>query len=499
MRVRALQILAFVIAFGAIAVLIFYQAPTDEAPTFEEVAELTDPYLGLPPSDARMIVVSHMNYQIAYQGTIHEVLLDLLPEFDNHASFVFKHAPIAFPWGSGTAYNENEVEDGNFMASEAVLCANEQGYFKLYHEKLVDRPSWMAIYPFDLERIAEAVTRTVYEKPFDTALFDECLHSRRYKQAIIDQNTKLVLENNRNVDRYVDIYFDGTLVKTLSADLYGYRTDEERTNAVRKILKEVLNPPPELSKEEQEAEHQEALLNQTCPEDPKELRGVPEGAGESDTYEVLQGCLYYRGERVFLKNLYSLALAGAFGEPYKEGLGTDPETGAKPLGELLDEWFRFSHNGDLYIFLKGGAGCECWFDGPYLVIDELTSRIEFKSADIPDEQNIIRSPNNKRAIEFEFFWSDGYPDSNEQVFYLYDFTALKRVRELYRVPAGATMVICELGCSPMLEAVHWVDDTHIEIHPVKRAEDGMPVFLEGTEGGKRVPEFVGEPITIYVP
>lgn len=171
-------------------------------------------------------------------------------------------------------------------------------------------------------------------------------------------------------------------------------------------------------------------------------------------YNVIDGCLYKNGSRAMKYSLHLYARTNFFGEIDENNLNAR-------LGTTnLNEWFRFSRDGKLHVFLWSGAGCGgCVFNGRYLQIDQKTGAVEGKYVDMPYMMYLILSPDRTQAIHSVMSDNDGAD------LYLYDFIALKDTKKLYTVPQGK--ILYAWGDGPWLfdDAITWNDgDVYVQLY-----------------------------------
>lgn len=191
----------------------------------------------------------------------------------------------------------------------------------------------------------------------------------------------------------------------------------------------------------------------------------------SNQYNIVNGCLYRNNDRVFEYNLLVYDFAGFFDEKTS-------------LGEWAEEWFRFTENQNLYIFLKGAAGCGgCVFNGPYLVVDLESETIEMKYADLPYLPKLILSPSKKLAIEVD--WADYLSEDNLIKLYLYDFLTTQRTNLVYELPDDKTILIQGHGVYVIKDAISWLNNSTIQIQLFEKdephPESGEPFTIDITK------------------
>ncbi len=438
---------------------------------------IEDPYLGADPDTARIKLVVYINYQLE-TNTVQAALLDVLPKYQDVLSITFKQAPIDYKYCGegcfGQMKRESEIEDGNFLAAEAVFCAHEQGYFEPFHNQLVRRTPSTYIdedYLLDVGHFV-SLEQTGGKERFNNDALADCLSSHKYKRYVINQNLVATIDFGSLVTgREIAVFFDGEKVGQLSRQNGTVAFWDEYFN-------QLLNPPPS---EPEEGWYMYNMKNQICTVPPEEIMVIDPYQEPNytdpyvDEYFVRDNCLYYQGHAVYEKNLYAQISAGEFGELPESQL-RGGAFGQNPIQEL----FRYEHEGKLRIFLMGSSDCGgCGFSGPYLEIVLSTGEIRRKMADLPYFYNLELSPNKKLAVLVEI----KYPERDEagevaegtmeEEYYLYDLVNFKKGKKLYAPkPGERTLLSCGMGCSQ--SGIEWLDNQFIQLTPRKLTELDIP-------------------------
>ncbi len=110
----------------------------------------------------KAVLVEFSDFQCPYCSKIAPAVRGLEAEFGSELSFVFKQFPLSF--------HENAQN-----ASEASLCAGDQGKFDEYHDKLFANQE--ALSSADLKKYAA-------DLKLDAAKFAKCLDSHEKKAAV---------------------------------------------------------------------------------------------------------------------------------------------------------------------------------------------------------------------------------------------------------------------------------------------------------------------------
>ena len=151
-------------------------APQPQAvatPTLEQV-QYSIPVDGFPsmgPEDAPITIVEFSDYQCPYCTKWHEeTYQQLLDAYPGKIRFVYRNYPLPF--------HKNAM-----MSAEAALCAGDQDQYFAYHDKLFAEK--------DLVNNAEGTALGVdayvgfaQDLSLDTAAFEACLTSEKYKNAV---------------------------------------------------------------------------------------------------------------------------------------------------------------------------------------------------------------------------------------------------------------------------------------------------------------------------
>ena len=130
-----------------------------EAPRYDVAAE--GPSKG--PADARITIVEFSDFQCPYcqraAGTVNEVLA----KYPKDVRFVYRHLPL------------DSIHPNARPAAEASACADEQGQFWAYHDKLFQNNRALG---------KEALIRYAGEAGLDAARFQACFEERRFKDKV---------------------------------------------------------------------------------------------------------------------------------------------------------------------------------------------------------------------------------------------------------------------------------------------------------------------------
>ncbi len=126
------------------------------------LATLDDPSLGAHSDDALLTIVEFADFGCPYSREASYVVR-ALAEYSTVVRYVYRDFPIA------------DIHPTAAVAAEAGECAQEQGRFFDYHDKLYQNQ-------FDLSQ--DALKRYAQELGLDTDLFNTCLESHRYRDEV---------------------------------------------------------------------------------------------------------------------------------------------------------------------------------------------------------------------------------------------------------------------------------------------------------------------------
>ncbi len=134
---------------------------------YVETPKITDNDIKVGPDDAKVKLIEFSDFQCPYCKMFQKTIDDIIKEYGNDVQLVFKNLPL------------DSIHPRARVAALAGQCANEQGKFMDYANKLFDnQKSW---------------TKTKDNKLFityarqlglDTNKFSQCLKDKKYKDAI---------------------------------------------------------------------------------------------------------------------------------------------------------------------------------------------------------------------------------------------------------------------------------------------------------------------------
>lgn len=154
------------------------------------------------PSDAPVTIIEFSDYQCPACRSTHEVVRQVSAAYGDKVHWVFKDYPLK---------RHKEA----FKAAEASHCAQDQGKFWEYRERLFAAPD---LAPANLLSIAAEVGMSPER-------FGQCLEDSRYK-ALVEKNAQDAVE--AGVDRTPSFMINGVVVAGgPSADSFKSMIDEE--------------------------------------------------------------------------------------------------------------------------------------------------------------------------------------------------------------------------------------------------------------------------------
>ncbi|MBN1565571.1 MAG: DsbA family protein [Anaerolineae bacterium] len=157
---------------NAVATEVFKLIPTNTpippTPTIIPVgvAEEDDAFRG--PDDAPVVITEFSDFQCGYCGRWYQTtLLQILEEYPDEVKFVYRDFPI--------------FGEESYRASMATECAEEQGYFWEFHDRLFQRLTENEGTPLNDETFISYAA----EFDMDTEAFTECMATERYADEVL--------------------------------------------------------------------------------------------------------------------------------------------------------------------------------------------------------------------------------------------------------------------------------------------------------------------------
>lgn len=119
----------------------------------------TEGFPSIGPENAEIVLIEFSDFGCSYCAKWHnETFASLMNAYPDQIRFVYRDVPFrAFP------------------ASEAAMCAKEQGFYWEYHDRL---------FSYEYGLTDEAYTQYAKELNFDMDAFNTCLSDHRYQESI---------------------------------------------------------------------------------------------------------------------------------------------------------------------------------------------------------------------------------------------------------------------------------------------------------------------------
>jgi protein-disulfide isomerase len=139
------------------------EAPAAEQPQYTRYEILTEGYPSLGPDDAPITIVEFSDFQCPFCRRFHdETYSDLLNAYPGQIRFVYRNLPLT------------SIHPDAMPSAVASLCANDQGVYWEYHEKLFSSES--------LTR--ETFVQYATDLNLDVEEFNACLDSGKHDEFI---------------------------------------------------------------------------------------------------------------------------------------------------------------------------------------------------------------------------------------------------------------------------------------------------------------------------
>jgi protein-disulfide isomerase len=198
LRLKSYGLIMGVIALAVIAVAAFAILSPNSNPSAQSQPALSteislDKSIG--PEDAPVVVVEYADFQCPYcqqfaAGTGRQIKQNYVDS--GQIRFVFRH--LAF------------IGPESLWAAEAAECANEQGRFWDYHDKLFEEQAGENVGAFSRENLK----RFAAELGLDSQQFTQCLDSDKYRTKVQQE----VAEAGRlGVHSTPSLFVNGQLIK----------------------------------------------------------------------------------------------------------------------------------------------------------------------------------------------------------------------------------------------------------------------------------------------
>ncbi len=139
------------------------------------------------PADAPVKIVEYADFQCPFCArfaltTAHEIERDYIAK--GLVSLEFRNFPFLGGRGSESPIsNQASFGDESLQAAEAATCANDQGKFWEYHDKLFTSQNGENKGAFRIEALKQFAS----ELGLDRTAFDSCLDGHKYERDVIQQ------------------------------------------------------------------------------------------------------------------------------------------------------------------------------------------------------------------------------------------------------------------------------------------------------------------------
>jgi len=155
------------------------------------------PYTG--NSSAKVVITEYSDFECPACGSAEPIVRTLRSEYQDKVAFRYVNFPLV------------NIHANAFKAAEAVECANDQGKFWEYHDKLFDNQKALqtdsVIDPKFYYDIASSLG-------LDVEKFKQCLDSDAKKQAVTNEFNEAVSTNLKGTPSF--------FVNNISVDNYAY-------------------------------------------------------------------------------------------------------------------------------------------------------------------------------------------------------------------------------------------------------------------------------------
>ena len=138
------------------------QQPEQKVLGAQEAATLASVGPVKGPASAKVTIIEFSDFQCPFCSQVQDTLKQVFTTYPTQVKVVFRNFPLPM--------HENAE-----AAAEAALCANEQGKFWEYHDKLFSNQDKLSV--TDLKQYAVSLG-------LDTGKFNSCLDSKKYQEAV---------------------------------------------------------------------------------------------------------------------------------------------------------------------------------------------------------------------------------------------------------------------------------------------------------------------------
>lgn len=183
-----------------------------QAPQYTRYDMPSDGFPSIGLADAPIVIVEFSDFQCPFCKRFYdETYQQLMAAYPGKIRFVYRHLPLT------------SIHPEAFLSAEASMCANEQNAFSEYHDKLFENQDSLG---------RELYTQIASDLNLDTASFEECLNTGKYKD-LIQQDSDFAL--NLGVQSTPTFFINGlALVGAQPLEVFKQVIDKELAGEILK-------------------------------------------------------------------------------------------------------------------------------------------------------------------------------------------------------------------------------------------------------------------------
>jgi protein-disulfide isomerase len=192
-----------------------------------QTPEVRENSITIGPDDAEVKLIEFSDFQCPYCQLFHETVGGVLEEYGDQVQLVFKHLPL------------DSIHPRARDAALASECANEQGEFKGYADKLfANQESW------GKTENNTAFSNYAFQLGLNTSQFNECLEEGEYKSKIesnLQEATEFGVSGTPAIfigDSFKSGAVQADELKAIIDEKLGSPVAEEESSEVSDIIKE---------------------------------------------------------------------------------------------------------------------------------------------------------------------------------------------------------------------------------------------------------------------
>lgn len=144
--------------------------PTGPTTDLTKMAKPTsdDRYRGAKPEDAQITLVEYSDFQCPYCLRHHPTMQRIIQEYGDKVSWVYRHFPLT------------SIHPQAQASAEASECANEQGKFWDYADKLFENQTQLG---------SDLYTKLAKDLKLSESKFNDCVSSGKYRSVVTADST----------------------------------------------------------------------------------------------------------------------------------------------------------------------------------------------------------------------------------------------------------------------------------------------------------------------